>query len=42
VLKELHTHVGQGGYRHLFDKAIHVLVAIDQAGFRIMRKRSKS
>ena len=38
ALRELEEHAGQEGFRHLFDKAIHVLVAIDQAGFRIVRK----
>ncbi len=42
ALRELEAHAGQEGYRHWFDKALHVLVAIDQAGFRIVRKRSKS
>jgi hypothetical protein len=42
ALRQLEEHAGEEGYRHLFDKALHVLVAIDQAGFRIVRKRSKS
>lgn len=42
ALKQLEEHAGEEGFRHLFDKALHVLVAIDQAGFRIVRKRSKS
>ena len=41
TLRELEEHAGQEGFRHLFDKAIHVLVAIDQAGFRIVRKPVK-
>jgi hypothetical protein len=41
ALRDLEAHAGEEGYRHLFDKALHVLVAIDQAGFRIVRKRSK-
>jgi hypothetical protein len=39
VLKELEDRSGQEGFRHVFDKALHVLVAIDQAGFTIVRKR---
>jgi uncharacterized protein with PhoU and TrkA domain len=41
ALRELEEHAGEEGYRHLFDKALHVLVAIDRAGFRVVRKRSK-
>ena len=41
ALKYLEEHDGQEGFRHWYDKAIHVLVAIDQAGFRIARKPSK-
>lgn len=41
VLKNLEEHAGQEGFRHLYDKALHVLVAIDQAGFAIVRKRSR-
>src|SRR4051794_31997250 len=32
ALKNLEDHAGQEGFRHLYDKAIHILVAIDQAG----------
>jgi len=39
ALKDLEAHAGQEGCRHLYDKAIHVLVAIDQAGFTVVRKR---
>jgi hypothetical protein len=41
ALTDLEQHVGQEGYRHAFDKALHVLVALDRAGFRIVRKPSK-
>jgi hypothetical protein len=41
ALKDLDEHVGQEGYRHLFDRALHILTAIDQAGFRIIRKPAK-
>ena len=41
ALKDLENHAGQEGYRHLYDKAIHILVAVEQAGFSIVRKRSK-
>jgi hypothetical protein len=41
ALRDLEAHAGEEGYRHLFDKALHALVAIDQAGFRIVRKLSK-
>ena len=41
VLRQLEEHAGQEGFRHLYDKALHVLVAIDQAGFRIVRKPVK-
>ena len=42
ALKNLEEHAGQEGFRHSYDKAIHVLAAIHQAGFSIVRKRSKS
>jgi len=41
ALKNLEEHAGQEGFRHLQDTALHVSVAIDQAGFSIVRKRSK-
>ena len=41
ALKDLNDHAGQAGYRHLYDQAVHVLGAIKQAGFSIVRRRSK-
>ena len=41
ALTDPEEHGGQEGYRHPFDKGLHVLVAIHQAGFRFVRKPSK-
>lgn len=40
-LTDLEEHGGQETYRHPSGKALHVLVAMNQAGFRIVRKPSK-
>lgn len=41
ALRDLENHAGQEGYRHLYDKVVHILVAVEQAGFSIVRRRSK-
>jgi hypothetical protein len=41
ALRDIETHAGEVGFRHLYDKALHVKVAIRQAGFAIVRQRAK-
>lgn len=35
------TRDGDVGYRHSYDKALHVLVALDAAGFKIVKGQRK-
>lgn len=37
ALQNLDAHAGEEGYRHLYDRALHIISALRHAGFNIVR-----
>lgn len=37
ALKELDAHKGEAGYRKDYDRATHILIALDRAGLKVVK-----
>jgi ribosomal protein L9 len=37
ALQNLEAHAGEEGYRHLYDRALHIISALKRAGFNFVR-----
>ncbi len=37
ALREIESHAGEEGYRHTYDKALHIQAALHAAGLKIVR-----
>jgi hypothetical protein len=38
ALQDIAAHAGQDGFRQTFDQALHIVVALQNAGLKIVRK----
>lgn len=41
ALEKIQAHEGTEGFRHTYDKAIHIRVALEQAGLKIVRDNKR-